>query len=445
MPDWGRSGEASAAVRAGAEGAAGDVVAATAPAPRSAAVAPVAPLPVHAGRILERRWFPGSAVARALGVYGAVLGVLLVVSWQVVARYTEHRPGVPPVEVRGGWFWGGWVRYDAGWYVGIVESGYAYQPGRQSSVAFFPGYPLLVRAVDAVVGNPPLAGILVTIACGAAALVVFHGWCRGRLGGEAAAVALLCLALYPYAFYLYGAVYAEALFLLCAVAAFTAFERDRLLLAGVAGALASGTRVVGIAVVVGLVVGVAERRQVLRTGAGLGWRARLDLSRLQARDAWVLLSSVGFVAWAAYQWARFGDPLLFARIQEAWGQGSGPETWFKRDFLASVAGIRGDRLYAYGLWAHAAVSVAVLASVPGVARRFGLRYAAYVAVAAGIPLLGSQDFHAMGRYLIVVFPSFALLGAHLDERPALRRVVLPLSAAALLALTVGFANGRYVS
>ena len=68
----------------------------------------------------------------------------------------------------------------------------------------------------------------VTLACGAAALVAFHRWCRDRLDPGPAATALLCLALYPYAYYLYGAVYGDALFLLSAVAAFLAFERDHL-------------------------------------------------------------------------------------------------------------------------------------------------------------------------------------------------------------------------
>ena len=448
MSAWGRESDASAVVRAGADASARPdppatpgrrVIAATRLGP-AADVLAADPSPAGRGR-----WYPAGVWARALGVYGVVLAVLLVVSWQVVARYTEHAPGVPPVEVSGRWFWDGWVRYDAGWYTLIADGGYSYRPGHQSSVAFFPGYPSVVRAVSGLVGNTALAGIVVTIACGAAALVVYHGWCRERLRPQAASAALLCLALYPYAFYLYGAVYAEALFLLCALVAFAAFERDHLVLAGLAGAAASATRFVGLAVAIGLVVGVAERRGVHRAAGGRRWRDRVDLSGLRPHDAWVLLAFAGFAGWMAFLWYRYGDPLLFSRVQEAWGQGSGVHTWLKRDFLASVAGIRGDRLFAYGLWAHAAVALAVVLSVPGVARRFGLRYGAYVAVVAGIPLVGSQDFHAMGRYVLVAFPTFALLGAFLADRSALRRVVLPLSAVALVALTVGFANGRYVS
>jgi hypothetical protein len=401
--------------------------------------------PEEGGPSVGGAWFPAGVWARALGVYGLVLALLLVVSWQVVARYTEHAQGLPPVEVSGGWFWDGWVRYDAGWYTLIADDGYSHHPGEPSSVAFFPGYPALVRAVGGVIGNTALAGIVVTLVSAAGAFVVYHGWCRARLGGEAAGVALLCLALYPFAFYLYGAVYSEALFLLCALVAFVAFERDHLALAGVAGAAASATRLVGLAVAIALVVGVVERRRVLAGHGGRRWRHRVDVSRLRPHDTWVLLAFAGFVGWSGFLRRRFGDPLLFSTVQASWGQGGGLDTWFKRDFFASVLGAGDDRLYAYGLLAHLAVSVGVVWSVPGVARRFGVRYGAYVAVVAIIPLAGSQDFQCMGRYLLVAFPSFALLGAVLAERPGLRRLVLPLSAAALVAYTVGFANGRYVA
>jgi hypothetical protein len=240
-------------------------------------------------------------------------------------------------------------------------------------------------------------------------------------------------------------VYSEALFLLCALVAFVAFERDHLALAGVAGAAASATRLVGLAVAIALVVGVVERRRVLAGHGGRRWRHRVDVSRLRPHDPWVLLAFAGFVGWSGFLWRRFGDPLLFSTVQASWGQGGGLDTWFKRDFFASVLGAGDDRLYAYGLLAHLAVSVGVVWSVPGVARRFGVRYGAYVAVVAIIPLAGSQDLQCMGRYLLVAFPSFALLGAVLAERPGLRRLVLPLSAAALVAYTVGFANGRYVA
>jgi hypothetical protein len=383
------------------------------------------------------------AWALPLAVYAAVFAVLVVVSWQVITHITVTPDGVPPVEFRGEWFWDGWVRYDAGWYTMIVDNGYSYTPGTQSPVAFFPGYPLVVRAVSRVIDNTPLAGIAVTVACGAGAVVLFHRWCRDRLDPRVSATALLCLALYPYAYYLYGAMYGDALFLLCAVGAFLAFERDHLVLAGLAGAVATGTRLVGVAVVVGLVVGVCERRGVFARAEGRRVPG-LHLDRLRLRDGWVLLSLGGLAAWSGWLWARYGDPLLFSTVQESWGQQAGPATWVKRDFFLSIIQ-RPGRFYSMGLVIQATFGLAVAASILPVARRFGWRYGAYVGALVLVPVIGSQDFQGLGRYLLGAFPSFALAGVLLAGRPGVRRAVLPLSAAVLVVFAGMFANGRYIS
>ncbi len=373
-------------------------------------------------------------------LYAVVLVVLLVVSWRVTVAYTEAIPS--SATFAGSWFWDGWVRYDAGWYTIIADHGYSYRPGHQSSVAFFPAYPLAMRTVGDVIDNSPLAGILVTIACGAGALVAFHRWCRDRLTPSAALTAVACLALYPYAYYLYGAVYGDALFLLSALVAFLAFERDHLVVAGLAGAVATGTRLVGIAVVVGLVVGVLERRRAVALDENR--RPRLHLSRLRPTDATVLLSVGGLVAFSAYLWSRFDDPLLFNTVQETWGQESGWRTWFKYDVYVWLRR-EPDLFYTHGLLIQAALFGLVALSIPAVVRRFGWRYGAYLTVLVAVPAVGSQDFQGMGRYLLGAFPAFAVLGSLLADRPLLRRFALPASAATLLVFTGMFANGRYIS
>ena len=376
-----------------------------------------------------------------LVLYGAVLAVLLVVNWQVQARTVEPEI-VTKVPFAGSWFWDGWVRYDGAWYADIAKRGYWYIPGRQSSVAFFPTYPLLMRGVGNVIDNIPLAGILVTIACGAGSLVAFHQWCRDRLSPQAALTAVACLALYPYAYYLYGAVYGDTLFLLCALVAFLAFERDHMIVAGIAGAAATGTRFVGVAVVIGLVVGVLERRRVVTRGEGR--RPAIAWGRLRPGDAGVLLSLGGLGAFMAYLWRTFDDPLLFQTIQDTWGQQAGWRTWLKQDFV--MAWLREpDMFYTHGLLIQAALLALVVLTIPAVANRFGWRYGAYLATLVVIPALGSQDFQGMGRYLLGAFPSFAVVGSLLADRPAVRRWVLPVSAVVLVVFTGMYANGRYIS
>src|SRR4051812_48563791 len=62
------------------------------------------------------------------------------------------------------------ARWDSVWYLAIANDGYPADDPRRA--AFFPLYPLLVRAVNAVVREPIVAGALVSLACFAVALVL---------------------------------------------------------------------------------------------------------------------------------------------------------------------------------------------------------------------------------------------------------------------------------
>lgn len=323
-----------------------------------------------------------------LVLYVAVLPVLLLVNWWVTARYTEAVP--PSAAFAGSWFWDGWVRYDGGWYTMIAEHGYGYVPGHQSNVAFFPGYPLTMRAVGAVLDNIPLAGIVVTMACGATGLVAFHRWCRDRLTPAAALTAVACLALYPYAYYLYGAVYGDALFLLCALGAFLAFERDHLLLAGLAGAAATATRLVGVAVVVGLVVGVLERRRVVTGAAGEAPHLVAvgeDPPLLSAREVPTLVDRRGRLA---PSWRVFLPRMAAGRVD--------PDD-LRREFSAQI-----ERLVAGGLrpghvdtHQHLHLWPAVGEVVLDVARQAGIRAVRIIRSAARGPV--GVTVRRLGRQL----------------------------------------------
>ena len=131
-----------------------------------------------------------------------------------------------------------------------------------------------------------LLGTLVTLACGAGVVVLFRRWCDDRVDPVVARMAMITLLLYPYAFYLMGALYADALFLLATISAFLLLERGHPVLAGLAGAVATGARPVGIAVVVGLVAVTLWRKGTVARREG---RLRIDLHTLRPADGGVLL------------------------------------------------------------------------------------------------------------------------------------------------------------
>ena len=385
-------------------------------------------------------WFP-------LGVFLVLRVVLALVVW-LSGLYLPRVPGHAPPrpDIPGGALIEGWVRWDAGWYIRIVRDGYFYVPDTQSSVAFFPAYPLAVRALTRVVGDDVLAGMAVTWSTGLGVALLFGRWCRERLAPVARNTAVVLLIAFPYAWFLYGSIYADALFLAAVLGAFTLLELDRPWLAGLVGAVATAARPIGVALVLGLVVLALERRGALKFSKG---RFRVPigvhLERLRWRDAGVLASLGGLGAWCTYLWVRFGDPFAFAAVQRApgWNQGSGPGTWFKQSFFEQI--FRAGRTDVTKLVLQAVLTVLALALIPLVFRRFGWGYGAFALAAVALPALSTKDFMGMGRYLLAAFPCFAVGAELLAPRPRLRLFAVAGSTFSLVFLASMAARGYYLT
>src|SRR3954453_9246342 len=84
--------------------------------------------------------------------------------------------------------------------------------------------------------------------------------CRDRLSERERKVALALLLLYPYAWFLFGTGYADALFLCATLGAFVLLDGGHPVLAGVVGVAATAGRPTGAAVVIGLVAVALDRR-----------------------------------------------------------------------------------------------------------------------------------------------------------------------------------------
>jgi hypothetical protein len=402
-----------------------------------------APIRPRSGEPADRREEAGPWW-RAVLLFAGVGAVLWAVAWASVS-HLPHSATYPGERYfpRQPWF-AGWARWDAGWYKEIADYGYTLVPGRQSTVAFFPAYPLAMRAVGTVVGSTVVAGIVLTAAAGLVGATAAWAWFKERLSPAATWTALALLLLYPYAFYLYGVVYADALFVAAALAAFLLLERDRPWLAGLAGAVATAARPMGVVVVVGLAVRALERRGVIGARRTMEGGRRLDLRNLRWRDAGVLLSVAGVGAYCVFLAVRFDDPFAFATVEKYWGQGTGPRTWFKVEFFDNVTDL-GDRPAWLAYVAHPVVTVAALALVPRVFRRFGWGYGVYSLLAVGLAALSTKDFFGMGRYALAAFPCFAVAAELLADHPRVRAGALAASGAGLVVMTSFFARGSYLS
>jgi hypothetical protein len=421
-------------------------------------------------------------VVRRLPLYALGAFILMTALTSVLARTTFGTLGSTPdyLFLDGPQWLDAWFQGDSGWYYRIADQGYSYTPGRQSPIAFFPTFPLLVHVIGVLLGGDySTAAGLVTLACAAGVVMLFADWVRSRVQPRTAVVAVALLLVYPYAFFLYGSGYGDASFLLSALGAFALLERRHYVLAGLVGALATAGRPVGIAVAVGLVVRAVEmiaqdraaRRDttvLVGTAPGSGSaageppgvraaeRARpvafRELFRsvrfLRWRQAVLLVSGAGLLAWMVYLGVRFGDPVAFATVQGApgWDQGGGPRTWFKVPFFGALYFGRWDDVLL--VVPQALVAVAAVLLVPTVWRRFGWGYTAYTVVSLAIPLIGTKDFMGSGRYVLAAYPVMAAAAVVLtgDRRPRwLAPAVLAVLFVGLCTATVAFVNGVEVS
>jgi len=301
--------------------------------------------------------------------------------------------------------------WDSGWYFDIARRGYYFNPDGQSSIAFFPLYPMLMRVVAAPFGGSEraiwIAGVAISMTAFVAALLVLHTFSTRLLGNrEAARRTILYIAVFPFSLF-FTRVYTESLFFLLTVVAIASAYDRRWWRAGLAGGLAALTRSNGILVILPLFY--------------LALKDRPNIRALVPRLAALTLVPIGLGAYCAYVYTLTGRPLAWLDAQQYWYYSVGDMPW--RRLLNLVSTIEHRGLYDYFFTSaqapyqliHGFVALVVLALTPSIFSRLGVALGVYTLVSLMVPLSGS-DLQGIGRYMSVVFPIFMLLGSFRSPR-----------------------------
>ena len=334
------------------------------------------------------------AAARNIVVLWSASRVAVVLlGWLLSTRLGWHRVLEPwqrqPWTALTGW--------DSVYYIRIAHDGYAKGP----RVAFFPLYPLLIRAAETLIGlGDALASLAVSNGCALIGLAGIYVLGRDRLSPQHAWRAVLYLVLSPYAFALVLA-YSEGVFIALASWLFVFSDRRRHLPAAALGVLAGMTRVNGLALIAPLAL--------------VAWRRR------SAADAVVAAApAAGLGLHMLWLWHAVGDPLAFVHAQGHWGgHASFPPLALGEEFWQFAQTGRAIHLLS-GL-----TVVVYLALLVPILRRSGfVRHrwedALYVLGIFALPLLAGV-LQSSGRFGLLAFPLFFALADLGLRHPSLHR------------------------
>ncbi len=215
------------------------------------------------------------------------------------------------------------TNWDGQWYSRLAYHGYpAHPPGAaESTLGFFPLYPLLVRRLAGVLvhlGGPSnfmsviyLSGVIISGVGGLVAAVLVHRLATGWWGEAAGRRAVAIFCLFPGSV-VFSMAYAEGLMLPLVAACILALQNRRWVLAGTLAGLATATEPEGLVLIA--VCGVAAVREL----RSCGWDSRAGRRSLVAP----VLSLTGVAAFATFLWAHTGTPFATLIAQHrSWGEG----------------------------------------------------------------------------------------------------------------------------
>lgn len=334
-------------------------------------------------------------------------------------------------------------RFDSGYYLEIAHHGYG--PAGSGKLAFFPLYPLAIRAVSLFTGSAVVAGALISSAAFLTALVLLHRLTELELGRRAADATVLLLAFAPLSFF-FTAVYTESLFLALTVGAVLAARSGRWRLACGLGALATLTRPTGILLVVALGVGRIRREGGL--DRGLGWLGALPAALL---GYMALLAAHGYpwlgIFSAEGSWHRVTSGPLIGMMSGVWaalrgGAGIfGGASVYHPELLGPLRSGTESMLLVV-------VLVLALAALVACGRRLPAELAAY----AGVVLLAcisspavGQPLWSLDRYTLTIFPLWMAAGAWLSRRRIALPAVVLCGSALLFFYAAQFASWAFVA
>jgi len=340
----------------------------------------------------------------------------------------------------------GWVRWDSFWYESIVDPHPRFVPEYLSNANFFPFYSwvswvvaLPLRAFLDLEHAFYIGALIVSSASFLLGLAAVDRLATRLAGADVSSRTVWLIALFPFSFF-FTAVYADALyFCLCAWSLTLAYERQWPLACALA-AMASMTRIPGIA---------------LFPALGLEYLRQNDfrVASLRKAPACIAILALGPIVIGGYYYWRYHDPLAFLHARQlGWNRAAGIAGWVRdfgyffespifacsgaADCIREFAPTRALIGASYLLLLPVSIGLTIKS-----ARTLGVGLTAWTLISIAMSL--PNGFDGVGRFTAVLFPVFISLALLLPSRAVFVTVCVA-SVPFLLLFFAQFARWRQV-
>jgi hypothetical protein len=331
------------------------------------------------------------------------------------------------------------ANWDGRWYLNVVRDGYPSQlppHGLQTTLGFFPLYPLLITLLSHATGAEiHLSGALISLVTGASATVLVWKLAERWFDPAAARRAVLFFCIFPGSI-VFSMLYTEGLLITLIAGCLLALQDRRWVLAGVLAGLSTAVGPVAMAIVPAC------------AGAALlhlhrhGWTSPRNWRALLAP----VLAPLGAVATGAYMWVHTGSPFaVYIAQRYGWHESSTP--WAIPRLVESlVQEIDGTAVV------HPQIDLNIIAGLLGTAflfwaLRLAWRNRTRVPVPAILWTLGitgltltSNATAPNARMLLCAFPALVVVAKEIESRKGKQWLY-----ATTLVLTIAMSIVTYVS
>lgn len=212
--------------------------------------------------------------------------------------------------------------WDCSNYVRIASVGYSgfIDKGMYSTLVFFPLYPYTAKILNYIINNIHVSLLLTSFLSYSGGCVFLYKLCHIDYGHNTAKKAVLYASVFPFAFF-FGTMMNESMLFFTSVMTLYFIRKHNWPIAGICGALASSSRMVGIVLIIPAAIEWIEHYKILEKLKNSNIKETLIL--LYSKGLWILVMPLGLGFYLLCNYIVTGEWFKFLDYQNTlWGNGA---------------------------------------------------------------------------------------------------------------------------